>query len=127
MTLSNIYPHDPQTYAIIGAAIEVQRVMGCGFLEQAYRLPLKIEFTERGIPSRVNVPFHINYKGIDTGVTYWADFVCFDEIIVELKAARALTVVDEAQVINYLKVSGLKRGLLLNFGTTKLEQRRFVL
>jgi GxxExxY protein len=79
MTLTNIYPHDPQTYAIIGAAIEVQRVMGCGFLEQAYRLPLRIEFTARDIPSRVNVPFRINYKGIDTGVTYRADFVCFDE------------------------------------------------
>jgi GxxExxY protein len=118
---------DPETYAIIGAAMEVHRQLGPGFLEAAYREALKLEFSHRGIPFRAEVPLQIFYKGTPLRTRYKADFICYDKVLVEVKAMRNLTAVELAQVLNYLKAGGLHRALLLNFGSPALEYRRFAL
>jgi GxxExxY protein len=118
---------DPETYAIIGAAMEVHRQLGPGFLEAAYREALKLEFSHRGIPFRAEVPLQIFYKGTPLRTRYKADFICYDKVLVEVKAMRNLTAVELAQVLNYLKASELHRALLLNFGSPALEYRRFAL
>ena len=117
---------DPETYAIIGAAMEVHRELGCGYLEAVYRRALEIEFENRQIAftNEVNIP--IRYKAQSLALGYRADFVCFDTILVEIKALDGLGPVEQAQVRNYLKGAGLKRGLLLNFGQTSLQYRRLV-
>ena len=117
---------DPQTYAIIGAAFEVHNQLGSGFLEVGYQEALAQEFNLRGIPYNREQPIPITYKGELLATVYRADFVCFNEILVELKALKTLSVFEETQVIHYLKATGLKRALLLNFGTPKLFHRRFV-
>jgi GxxExxY protein len=118
---------DPQTYALIGAAMEVHTTLGHGFLEPVYQEALAVELALRDIPFRREAPFGIAYKNARLAVSYKADFLCFDAVIVELKALAKLSSVEEAQVINYLKASGLKRALLFNFGAQRLEHRRFVL
>lgn len=117
---------DPQTSAIIAAAIEVHRHLGRGFLEYVYRTPLELELLERGVPFKREVQYPIVYKGKRTGIAFRADLVCYDEVIVELKAMKTLTGTERAQAINYLRASGLKRALLLNFGTPILSIERFV-
>jgi GxxExxY protein len=118
---------DPRTYAIIGAAIEVHRQLGHGFLEAVYQEALAIELVSRRIPFRTEVELPIRYKGTRLQCAYRADFLCFDEVIVELKTLRALSGCEEAQVINYLKATGHHIALLLNFGAPRLDHRRFVL
>lgn len=118
---------DPQTYAIIGAAMEVHRVLGCGFLEPVYQEALAKEFLLRGIPFRREVELPVTYKGELLAVKYKPDFICNDEVVVELKALDKLGGKEKAQVINYLKATGLERGLLLNFGTVRLEYERLIL
>jgi hypothetical protein len=117
---------DPRTYAIIGGAMEVHRLLGCGFLETVYQEALEIELRDRSIPFRAHPEFRVSYKGYELQAYYKPDFICFDEVVVELKALGRLTSIEEAQVINYLKVTGLHTGLLLNFGARSLEQRRFI-
>jgi GxxExxY protein len=107
--------------------MDVHCELGSGFLEPVYHRPLAIELATRQIPFAREVPYEVIYKGQPTGLYYRADFVCFGEIIIELKAVRSLGPVDEAQAINYLKVSKLKRALLINFGAKSLEWRRLVL
>ena len=118
---------DPETYAIIGAAMEVHRQLGPGFLEAAYREALKLEFSLRGIPFRAEVALQIFYKGTPLRTRYRADYICYDKVLVEVKAMRTLTAVELAQMLNYLKASQLHRVLLLNFGSLALEYRRVVL
>ena len=117
---------DPRTYAIIGAAIEVHKQLGQGFLEAVYQEALAIEFGRRNIPFRREVRLPIHYKGQLLGTTYCADFICFDSIVVELKALSRMSGTEESQVINYLKATSFQLGLLLNFGTRSLEHRRLV-
>ena len=118
---------DQQTYAIIGAAMEVHRLLGCGFLEPVYQLALAKEFLLRGIPFRREDELPVSYKGELLAVKYKPDFICYDQVIVELKALGMLGGREKAQVINYLKATGLERGLLLNFGTARLEYQRLIL
>jgi GxxExxY protein len=117
---------DPQTSAIIAAAIEVHRLLGRGFLEYVYRTPLELELLDRGIPLRRETQYPIVYKGRRTGIVFRVDLVCYGEVIVELKAMKQLSGAERAQTINYLRASGLKRALLLNFGTSLLSIERFV-
>ena len=117
---------DERTYKIIGAAIEVHKELGCGFLEAVYQEALGKEFSYQGIPSKSQPVIRIVYKGKPLDKTYQPDFVCFDEVIVEIKAISHLTGLEEAQLINYLKATGLKVGLLLNFGAKSLEYKRLV-
>jgi GxxExxY protein len=107
--------------------MEVNRQLGCGFLEPVYQAALAIEFASRTIPFRPEVKLPVFYKEVQLDALYRVDFICFDEVVVELKALARLAGTEEAQVINYLKASGLSIGLLLNFGTRSLEHRRFVL
>ena len=118
---------DEQTHAIIGAAIEVHRLLGRGFLEGVYQQALAEEFSQRNIPFEREKAFPITYKEKLLDVAYRSDFVCYNEVIVELKAIDRLSGIENAQVINYLKASRLKRALLLNFGAASLQFERLVL
>ena len=117
---------DPQTHAIIGAAMEVHRVLGNGFMEGVYQEALGMELGLQGVRHAREVEFALCYKGSKLERRFRADIVCNDSIIVEVKAANALSRTDEQQLINYLKVTGMARGLLINFGARSLEVRRFV-
>ncbi len=118
---------DPQTFAIIGAAMEVHRELGHGFLEAVYQEALTREFDARSIPFEIEKILDIDYKGKPLCTGYRADFVCYGEVVVEIKAIQSLSGTEESQLINYLKASGLKRGLLFNFGTPSLQKKRLVL
>ena len=117
---------DDQTYRIIGAALEVHKELGCGFLEPVYQEALELEFGDRGIPFRPQAAMPVFYKGRRLKAPYRADFVCYEEIVVELKALTKVGEIEWAQVLNYLKESSHERGLLINFGTKSLEYRRFI-
>lgn len=117
---------DPETYAIIGAAMEVHRELGYGFLEGVYQDALEIEFKQRNISFQREQPVPVLYKGNVLGTPYRADFVCYGSIIVELKAIKAVTDVESAQVLHYLKATGLERALLINFATPRLDYKRFI-
>ncbi len=115
-----------ESYAVIGAAMEVHRTLGQGFVEEVYQQALQIEFTERNIKFLPQAPMTIDYKGKILEKKYIADFFCYDDIIVEIKAVSALLPEHEAQIINYLKASTVQLGLLINFGTDKLTYKRFL-
>jgi len=116
-----------EVYAIIGAAMDVYNDLGPGFLENIYQEAMEIELESRKIPSKSPQEIHIRYKGQTLKKFYVADLVCYDKIIVELKAMYNLTLCDEAQLSNYLKAAGLKVGVLINFGHyPKLEWKRLV-
>ena len=108
--------HSNESYAINGAAMQVYNVLGHGFLESVYREALAIEFTKRGIPYQREKELKIYYDGKELQQTYRADFVCYDDIIVEIKAVSELDGSHRSQVYNYLKATGFKLGLLINFG-----------
>jgi len=117
---------DPRTYAIIGAAMEVHNQLGYGFAEPVYQECMAIELRKRSIPFLAQEKLHLRYKGQLLESYYRPDFLCFDAVIVELKALDGLSSAEAAQVINYLKVTGYQVGLLLNFGTISLEKRRYI-
>ena len=106
--------------------MNVHRELGCGFLESVYQEALSIEFDKLRIPYEINKMLNIWYKNRQLKKYFEADFVCHDKIILETKASSGLTGVDESQVINYLKATGYKLGLLVNFGLESLEYRRLV-
>lgn len=117
-----------ESYRIMGACFEVYKELGCGFLEAVYQESLEIEFTNQTVPYQAQTELALLYKGRQLKQTYLPDFVCFDKIIVELKAVKTLDDVHRAQVHNYLKATGQKLGLLVNFGHyPKVEYDRIVL
>ena len=117
---------DEKTYKIIGAAMEVHKELGHGFLEAVYQEALAREFNIQEMPFEQQQVIEIMYKGKPLEKKYQPDFVCYNEIIVEIKALSGLTGNEEAQLINYLKATGFEIGLLINFGTKSLEHKRFV-
>ena len=106
-----------ETYLIRGAIFEVYREMGSGFLEPVYQECLQMEFNRRNLPYVAKSELKLNYKGDPLIQTYEPDFVCFGKIILELKAAKDIAPDHEAQLMNYLKATGLRLGLLANFGS----------
>ena len=124
----NRYVLQDETYALNGAAMEVYYKLGTGFAEQVYQEALEIELGMRGIPFQAQQELQIKYKDITLKKLYRADFVCYGEIIVEIKAVSALSPVDWAQLLNYMKASGFRVGLLFNFGSHgRLEYKRLVI
>jgi GxxExxY protein len=116
-----------EVFAVVGAAIEVHRTLGAGFLEGVYQKALELEMTAQNIPFESQKPINISYKGHLLEQHYVADLICYDQVIVELKALDSLSSKAEAQLLNYLKATGLKVGLLINFGKVgKLDWKRFV-
>jgi GxxExxY protein len=116
-----------EVFQIIGAAIEVHKELGNGFLEPVYQEAMEIEVTSRNIPFPAQIPLKIRYKERMLKKEYIPDLLCYDSIIVELKSLNRLGGNEDAQIINYLKVTGLHVGLLINFGSVgKLEWKKFV-
>lgn len=118
---------DNETFAIIGAAMEVHRTLGHGFLEAVYQEALAEEFTTRAIPFQREVGLPVVYKGKTLSTVYRADFICYESVIVELKALAKLSGQERAQVINYLKATNINRALLLNFGSQALNMNDWFL
>lgn len=110
---------DPRTYAIIGAALEVHRKLGCGFSEVFFQDALEVEFQLRDIPSVCEKAYQVFYKGRRLPSSLRPDFVCYGEVIVELKALSEITGREQAQILGYLKGTGFQTGLLRKFGTPK--------
>ena len=117
---------DPQTYAVIGAAMEVHRHLGHGFLEAVYQEALAFEFAAQEIPYEREVDLPVFYKGQRLRCGYRADFLCYDSLVIETKAISKLSAADDAQAINELKATGYNRALLINFGAPSLEYKRLV-
>lgn len=116
-----------EVYAIIGAAMDVYNDLGPGFLENVYQEAMEIELDSRKIPSKPRQELHIKFKGKELTKFYIADVICYEKIVVEIKAIDKLIMKDEGQLINYLKATGLKVGVLINFGHyPSLEWKRFV-
>jgi len=119
---------EKEGYDVMGAAFEVYNTLGCGFLEEVYQQAMEIECNGRGIPFRPQQELRLRYKEKILKKTYLADLVAFGTIIIELKAVSALAPEHSAQLINYLKASGLSVGYLINFGSPhRLEWRRMAL
>lgn len=120
--------NEEETYAILGACFEVYKEKGCGFLEAVYQECLSVEFGLRGIPFRALVELPLEYKGVRLNKAYLADFIAFGQVLLEIKAVSTLTDEHRAQLQNYLHATGLKVGLLVNFGHfPKAQHERFVL
>jgi GxxExxY protein len=116
-----------EVYEIVGCAIEVYRVLGSGFLEGIYHEAMEYELLLKGIPFETNKRLAVIYQGVRLRKEYYADLICNSKILLERKALDCLTGREESQVINYLKVSGLRVGLLFNFGShAKVEWKRIV-
>lgn len=107
--------------------MDVHHELGCGFLEGVYQEAMTIELSARGVPYSREPELPVSYKGKVLSAAYRPDFVCYDTVVVELKALARLSGVEEAQVLNYLKAGHYDVGLLINFGAKTLEHRRFVL
>ena len=115
-----------ETYKIIGAAMEVHKELGCGFLEAVYQEAFELELQKQNIPYEREKLLNIYYKGTKLKKHYSADFVCYEKIIVELKALSNLNTDNEAQLLNYLKTTGFKVGLLIKFGSKSLQYKRLI-
>ncbi len=124
--MKTINRRDPQTYAIIGAAMDIHKRLGHGFLEAVYQEVAVLEFPQQNIPFKREVAIPVRYRDTILLTSYRADFVCFSDIIVEFKALSHFGTVEESQVLNYLKATGFRRGLLINFGASSLEYKCLV-
>lgn len=119
---------EKESFAIRGAIYEVHNQLGCGFLEAVYQESLEIELKDRNIPFSSQQELTLYYKGSKLSQMYKPDFICFDRIIVEIKATKEIAPEHKAQVLNYLKASKLQLGFLVNFGShPKATIERFVL
>ena len=117
--------HRARTEAIIGAAFEVHRELGYGFLERVYHRALQVELLRRGVAAEIERRIQVQYKGVVVG-DYDADLIVADSVAVEIKVNPQYDKRDEAQLLNELKATGLKVGLLINFGRNKVEYKRLV-
>lgn len=116
-----------EVYSIVGAAMEVYNELGYGFLEAIYQEAMEIELSNRNIPFQSQKSLRVYYKRKVLNKTYIADLLCYNTVLVELKALEKLTGKEESQIINYLKATGIKVGVVINFGSkNKLEWKRFV-
>jgi GxxExxY protein len=115
-----------ESYAIVGACMKVHRTLGPGFLEAVYEEVLEKEFIIQNIPYKRQVQLDLYYEGVQLKKHYRADFVCYDSIIVELKAVAQIPSVFYAQLQNYLKCTNMELGLLINFGTPSLTYKRIL-
>ena len=116
--------YEKESYAIRGSLMSVFNELGTGFLEKVYQEALELDFMEKGIPYKREAPIKISYKGHQLKQEYIADFICYDKIIVELKAVEKLNEVHLAQVFNYLKATGFDLAILVNFGEKTLKMER---
>ena len=116
-----------EVHEIVGAAMAVHRYFGCGFTEKVYQDALEIEFANRNIPSVREAELHIGYNGQELASTFKPDYICYDKIIVELKAVKELDDMHRSQAINYAKVAGCEMALLVNFGETSLKFERYLI
>ena len=117
-----------EVYAIVGAAMEVYYQLGSGFLEPVYQEALEIELNRRRLPFESQKPLKLFYKNVELKKEYIPDFVCYEQIIVEIKSLERLTNIEVAQLINYLKITKMHVGMLINFGSRpKLEWKRYVI
>ena len=116
-----------EVHEIVGAAMAIHRYFGCGFTEKVYQDALEIELVNRNIPSVREAELHIDYNGQELSSTFKPDFICYDTIIVELKAVKELDDMHRSQAINYAKVAGCDIALLVNFGEPSLKFERFVI
>lgn len=117
---------DEKTYAIIGAAMAVHNELGHGFLEAVYQDALEIEFRKQGISYEREKKLDIYYSGEKLSSFYRPDFICFDEVVVEIKALSKMSGAEDGQIINQLRASRLHKALLINFGQPKLDYKRMV-
>jgi GxxExxY protein len=115
-----------EVHDIVGCAFEVLNELGCGLLEKPYENALCIEFRLRGIPFRQQPRFDVIYKGIKVG-DYIPDLIAYDDIVIDTKSINGITDIERGQVLNYLKITGCKVGLILNFKHPRLEWERLVL
>ncbi|MBM3422308.1 MAG: GxxExxY protein [Chlorobi bacterium] len=119
---------EEETFAIRGAVFEVYREMGSGFLEQVYQECLENEFSSRGILFVSQPELLLSYKGEPLKQTYRPDFICYEQIVLELKAVKSIAPEHRAQVLNYLKATNLRLGLLINYGShPKAQIERFII
>ncbi|MBI6119753.1 GxxExxY protein [Salegentibacter maritimus] len=118
--------YEEETYKIIGACMKVHRVLGSGFLESVYQEALEKEFLVQNIPFKRQMKLNLMYDGEALKKYFIADFFCFDQIIIEIKAVSFLNKNMESQTINYLKATNKKLGLLINFGQESLKWKRFI-
>jgi GxxExxY protein len=116
-----------EVYKIIGAAMEVHRELGPGFLEAIYQEAMEIEMADRDIPFISQPQLKVYFKKRELEKFYVPDFLCYDKIVVEIKATKHLTEIDESQIFNSTRVAKYKLGVLVNFGTTSLEWKRYVI
>ncbi len=124
--LDNHLLYKQEAYEIIGAAMRVHSELGCGFLEAVYHEAMEIELKSSNIPFNSEIPLLIKYKDVILNKTYIADFICYNKIIIEIKALSQIDSNHEAQVLNYLKATGYKLGILINFGEKSLRYKRIV-
>ena len=125
--MTDLLLHKEKTYQIIGAAMAVHQYLGCGFTEKVYQDALEIEFQTRDIPYEREQPMEVSYRGVRLNTQFVPDFICFDDIIVELKAVKGLEDIHRAQAINYGKVANTEVALLINFGESSLRYERYIM
>ncbi len=126
MKCGNNVKYPKESYDIIGAAMKVHNTLGCGFTEKVYQDALAVEFSKSEIPFQREVELHAVYNGVTLSASFIPDFICYNKIIVELKAVRELDDIHRSQAYNYAKVANYELALLINFGESSLAFERLV-